>query len=177
MRLRLLASAVFAAVSLSACAAASQEPTRDGAPQAACSAVERPPVQAGEHLIGDQAPPVPYSSSPPTSGWHASGAFSITVHRPGNPLPEPKQVSVLEAGGVVVAYRQLPDADRTALERHIRAAHAGRVAVTPYDQLQPGQMAFTAWGTLQRCDGLDLAALDAFVDAYADKEPDVPGTR
>ena len=133
-------------------------------------------MEAGKYLIGDQAPPVPYSSSPPSSGWRASGAFSITVHCPATRLLEPKQVSVLEAGGVV-ASRELPDGDRTALERHIRAAHAGRVAVTAYDELQPGQMAFTAWGTLQRCDGLDLAALDAFVDAYADKEPDVPGTR
>jgi hypothetical protein len=86
------------------------------------------------------------------------------------------QVSVLEAGGVVVTYRDVPDADRTALEEHVGATYAGRVAVTPYDQLEPGQVAFTAWGTLQRCDGLDLSTLDAFVDAYADKEPDVPGT-
>ena len=174
MMLRLLTSAV-AVVSLSACGVAAQEPTRDRAAEAACSAVERPPVQAGEHLIGDRAPPVPYNSSPPTSGWHASGAFAIAVQPADEPLPEPTQVSVLEAGGVVVTYRDLTDADRARLEDHARTDYAGRVAVTPYDQLEPGDVAFTAWGTLQRCDGLDLSALDAFVDAYAAEEPDVPG--
>jgi hypothetical protein len=175
MTLRLLVEAV-AAVSVSACTAtATHEPAGGRAVEAACSPVERPPVQAGEHLIGDREPPVPYSSRPPTSGWHASGAFSITVHAPDEPLPEPTQVSVLEAGGVVVTYRDVPDADRAALEDHVEVDHAGRVAVTPYDQLQPGQVAFAAWATLQRCDGLDLSALDAFVAAHADEEPDVPG--
>jgi hypothetical protein len=174
MTLRLVVGAV-AALFLSACAAAAQEPTRDGAARAVCSPVERPPLQAGEHLIGDREPPVPYSSRPPTSGWHASGAFSITVHAPGDPLPEPTQVSVLEAGGVVVTYRDVPDEDRVRLEQHVRANHAGRVAVTAYNQLEPGQVAFAAWGMLQRCDGLDLSALDAFVAAHADESPDVPG--
>jgi hypothetical protein len=117
---------------------------------------------------------MPYSSSPPTSGWHASGAYSITVQAPDDPLSEPAQVSVLEAGGAVVTYRDLPDVDRTALEEHVATNHAGRVAVTPYDQLQPREVAFAAWGTLQRCDGLDLAALDAFIAAHTE-QADVPG--
>jgi hypothetical protein len=102
------------------------------------------------------------------------------LHRrasPGRSTAKPKQVSVLEAGGVVVTYRDVSDGDRRRLEEHVRANHAGRVAVTPYDQLEPGQIAFTAWGTLQRCDGVDLSALDAFVATYADEEPDVPGRR
>lgn len=165
--------AAVAAMSLSGCVGAA--PTPDRAAKAGCDPVERPRLQAGEHLIGDQTPPVPYSSSPPTSGWHASGALSIAVHPPRDPLSEPRQVSVLEAGGVVVAYRDLPDEDRMRVAEHVRAKHAGRVAVTPYDQLGPGQVAFTAWGTLQRCHGLDLAALDAFVAAYADEDLDAQG--
>lgn len=205
MKLQLLV-AVFAAITLTACADEAPEPVSDvtqpATPQpapspvqtaaapsptasspspspvadVACAPVERPALQSGEHLIGDQEPPVPYNSTPPTSGWHASGAFTIDVQPPDDPLPEPRQVSVLEAGGVVVAYRDLPDEDRTRLEDHVRAHHEGRVAVTAYDQLDPGEVAFTAWGTLQRCDGVDLEALDAFVAEHAEDEVHTPGT-
>lgn len=148
----------------------------DGAAAVVCSSVDEPPQQSGSHLIGDREPPVPYSSTPPTSGWHASGAFTIDVRGSDDPLSEPMQVSVLEAGGVVVTYRDLPEAERAMLEEHVRQHHDGRVAVTPYPELDPGQVAFTAWGTLQRCAGLDLAALDAFVAEHADEEPDTPGS-
>jgi len=148
----------------------------DEAAAVACDPIEEPPQQSGSHLIGDREPPVPYSSTPPTSGWHASGAFTIAVHGPDDPLSEPMQVSVLEAGGVVVTYRDLSNDERTTLEEHVRQHHDGRVAVTPYPQLDPGHVAFTAWGTLQRCPELDLAALDAFVAEHADEDPDTPGT-
>jgi predicted small lipoprotein YifL len=143
----------------------------------ACGPVELPPVQGGEHLIGDQEPPVAYSSTPPTSGWHSSGAFEIGVFGEDAPLSEPQQVSVLEVGGAVATYRDLPDADRAALEGLATGEYAGRLAVTPYDALEPGQVALTAWGTLKICDRLDLDTVAAFVDAYADEAPEVPGAR
>lgn len=121
-------------------------------------------------MIGAQDPPVPYSSTPPTSGWHAAGPPSIAVHGSEEPLPEPGQVSVLEAGAVVVTYRGLSGEDRSRLEAHVLDHHDGRVAVTPYDALDHGQVAFTAWGVVQRCSGLDLAALDGFVAEHADPE-------
>jgi len=126
-------------------------------------------------MLGDRPPPVPYASTPPTSGWHASGAFTIDVRGSSEALSEPQQVSVLEAGGVVATYRDLPEDDRGALEESATMAYPGRVAVTPYDRLEEGEVAFTAWGALQRCDGLDLDALAAFVDTYADPEPAAPG--
>ncbi len=104
----LLVGAV-AAMSLSGCIGAAPTPDR---PRRWVVIRSRGHDCRREDLIGDQGPPVPYSSSPPTSGWHASGAFSIAVHRPGDPLSEPMQVSVLGAGGVVVAYRDLLDEDR-----------------------------------------------------------------
>jgi len=143
----------------------------------ACGPVELPPVQGGEHLIGDQPPPVPYNSTPPTSGWHSSGAFEIGVFHRDAPLSEPQQVSVLEVGGAVATYRDLPQADRAALEGLATGEYAGRLAVTPYDELEPGQVALTAWGTLKTCDRLDLGTVAAFVDAYAGEAPEVPGAR
>jgi hypothetical protein len=140
------------------------EPAATPAP--ACGAIENPPQQAGSHLIGDTEPPVPYSSIPPTSGWHTSGALDVSIHSVDDPLSEAAQVSVLEADGVVVAYHDLPEDDVAALEAVVRERYDGQVAVTPYDKLEPGQVAFTAWGTLQVCDGLDLAALESFAQEH-----------
>ncbi len=138
---------------------------------ASCGSIRRPPLQSGSHLIGDQAPPVPYSSQPPTSGWHASGHVAVDVRGAADALTGPQQVSVLEAGGVVVSHGTLPDREARRLARHIRRHHRGRVAVTPYAELGDGRVAFTSWGVLQRCDGVDLEALDAFVERFGPEGP------
>ena len=165
-----------AVVGLTALAVACSQPAQSAVPTATedCAAPEMPTLQGGDHLIGDRPPPVPYSSTPPTSGWHSSGAFDIAVQPQEDPLSEPEQVSVLEAGAVVVTYGRLADADRDALESHARQ-YVGRIAVTPYDKLREGEVAFTGWGALQRCDALDLDALDRFVTTYADEQPNSPG--
>lgn len=118
---------------------------------------------------------MPYSSKPPTSGWHSSGHFDVDVNDADRPLSEPDQVSVLEANGVVVAYHDLPADAITVLGDHVRETLDGRVAVTPYDELDGGQVVFTGWGVLQRCDGVDLAALDRFVRGHGTGEPIEPG--
>lgn len=158
-----------------ACGSEQEEQAPTVVTAAACQEPEQVPVQGGQHLIGDEQPPVPYNSTPPTSGWHASGTFDIAVHGPDDPLSEPQQVSVLEVGGVVVTHRDLPEDERQRLEQHVSDQYAGRVAVTPYEPLEPGTVAFTAWGVLQRCEGLDVDALDAFVAAHAEEQPAVPG--
>ena len=146
-----------------------QQPAPAASPGATgrCEAAEPQPVQHGSHLVGDAEPPVPYSTTPPTSGWHASGSVPVAVQPARRPLSEPELVSVLEAGGVVVSHRGLDRSQRRRLAAHVRRRWPGRVSVTGYDQLADGQVVFTAWGVLQRCDGVDLAALDAFAEAYA----------
>jgi hypothetical protein len=187
MPLRAVPGVILATLLLVACPEPPPAPVLDqveaGAPEAAedapgaagCDDVERPPVQGGEHLIGDQEPPVAYSSTPPTSGWHASGALEVRIHDEHDSLSEPQQVSVLEAGGVVVTHHGLAEGDRRRLEEFISQRYEGRVAVTPYDQLEPGDVAVTAWGVLQRCHGVNLEAVEAFVQEYAAGEPVIPG--
>ncbi len=140
-----------------------------------CGDIERPALQAGSHLIGGREPPVPYSSRPPTSGWHASGRFDVDVRDVDDPLTEPEQVSVLEADGVVVSYGPLFGGEVAALADHVAERYAGRVALTPYGQLDEGEVVFTSWGVLQRCDGVELAALDTFVQRFGTAEPIEPG--
>ncbi len=171
MRCRAAAVVCLVAGLLAGCAT-SQPPSRTPGATAACAAPEFPQLQFGSHLLGDTEPPVPYSSTPPTSGWHASGAIPITIAE----LTEPQQVSVLEVGAVVVTHDGLTDADRTALEQHVTNRYSDRVAVSPYEPLDDAAVVFAGWGVMQRCDALDLAALDVFVDVYAVEDPEVPGT-
>lgn len=139
--------------------------TSAAAPTAAgCEPVQRPQLQEGSHLIGDAAPPVPYSSSPPTSGWHASGRpidFAAYVE----PVSEPDQVQALEQGGVVVAYDPaLPDDQVGGL--NLIPGEVDRVVVTPYPDA-PAPVTMTAWGVLQACDAVTAADVAAFRDAHA----------
>jgi hypothetical protein len=137
-----------------------------GGATAHCGPVETIPIQGEGHLVGDQDPPVAYSSTPPTSGWHASGDVAFTVYD--DPLREPEQVTVLELGGVVISYHDLEDAAVTQLRDLVTGELDGQAALTPYDALEPGKVALTAWGTLQTCDAVDPAAITAFVAAHAE---------
>ncbi|MGH8908031.1 MAG: DUF3105 domain-containing protein [Egibacteraceae bacterium] len=132
----------------------------------ACGPVERPRVQGGGHLLGDREPPVPYSSTPPTSGWHASGAPLLGRAGADDPLSEPEQVSVLEAGGIVISYRDISADDLSALQS-VEREFPDQIALTPYANLQPGQVALTAWGILQRCDRVDPGVVRSFIETYA----------
>lgn len=132
---------------------------------ARCGPVEFPQVQFGSHLIGDAAPPVPYSSTPPTSGWHQSGLPPVGIFT--DAVPETRQVSALEAGGVVVTHNGLAPQDVAALADHVRESGVeDQVVVTPYGAIDPGEVVLASWGALQRCEGLDLDALDTYVAAY-----------
>lgn len=130
-----------------------------------CGVVETIPIQGEGHLVGDQDPPVPYNSTPPTSGWHTSGDIPIEVAS--EPLTEPEQVTVLELGGVVVAHNGLDPSERTTLEDLLTEEYPGEAASTEYDKLEEGEVALTSWGRLQHCDALDLEAVEAFIAAYA----------
>lgn len=129
----------------------------------ACAAEEHPPLQAGSHLIGDAEPPVPYSSVPPTSGWHASGVPDPGVHT--EPLTDPAIVSLLEIGLVVAVYDpERLDADGVAdLAELATSSHAGRLNVAPSAVPLPTALTLTAWGVLQRCDEVAPDAVTTFV--------------
>lgn len=164
MRLLRRGALLLAVLGLVACGQMPAEPTvAQAVPEDGCGELERPPQQAGSHLIGDAQPPVPYSSTPPTSGWHSSGALDVTIHGEDDPLLEPEQVSVLEAEGVVITYRGIDDGDVERIEELVRDRYDGRVAMSPYEPLPDGQIALTAWGVLQRCGALDMAAVETFL--------------
>ncbi len=130
-----------------------------------CEPPEEQQLQEGSHLLGDHEPPVPYTSTPPTSGWHSSGR-PLDPGAYTEPVSEPQQVRVLEQGGVVVAYDpSLSDDDVGQLQRI--AGEVDRVVVTPYEPAMPTPVTLTAWGVLQRCQSVTAADVAAFRDAHA----------
>ncbi len=135
-----------------------------GAPASeVCTDQERPRLQEGSHLLGDTPPPVPYSSIPPSSGWHRSGQPSLGVQE--QPLSDPELVSALEAGHVVVAYdpARVSEAEVTRLHELATSTFTDRLTVTPYEQTMASGLAYIGWGVIRRCEQLDEAALGAFV--------------
>ena len=165
--------ALVAALSLLAagCADESRRSATYGGGGPGCGEAQHPDEQGGGHLLGDAAPPVPYSSTPPTSGWHASGNPDRGVHGEEAPLSEPEQVTILELGGIVITWNGLAAQERAELEGYV-AANAEDVASTPYDKLGEGEVAVAGWGVLQRCRGVDLQAIEAFVAEHQGGGPE-----
>lgn len=139
----------------------------DSGATASCGPVETFPLQGEGHLVGDQEPPVPYNSTPPTSGWHVSGDVAFTVSDEAEPLTQPEQVTVLELGGALITYNGIDDAQRDELAALVTEEFPGQAAMTSYDALEEGEMALTSWGRAQRCSQPDVAAARAFIAAYA----------
>lgn len=164
--LRRVAPLVAVVVTLAAgCSGADEDVPSPSAPPvvAGCSAEEHPPLQAGSHLLGDTDPPVPYSSVPPTSGWHASGVPAAGVHD--EPLTDPEIVALLEVGQVVAVYDpgQLDEEAAAELEELAVTGHEGRLSVTPANTDLPSPVALAAWGVLQRCEVVSAEAVTGFV--------------
>lgn len=127
-----------------------------------CEPVEYPPVQVGQHIIGDADPPGTYSSVPPTSGWHTS-----SMPEPGRaatPLRDAEIVAALE-GGLVVATvdPEVLAATDDAVVDDLLEQFPDRLVVTPYDADIPTDVALLTWGGMQRCERLEPGAVTAFV--------------
>lgn len=143
-----------------------------GGAAAACGPVEHPELQGGGHLIGDAEPPVPYSSTPGTSGFHAAGAPPTGVFD--DPLTEPQIVLSLEVGQAVAAYdpQRLSDGDVTRLEELATGPLADRLTVTPFEGDMGAAVTLNAWGTRQPCSSVDPDAVGTFVDEFGGGGPE-----
>ncbi len=164
---RALAGLVVAAVSVVGCGgepSATTTPTSDRVgvvdSETGCGPVEHPPIQVASHLVGDADPPSPYTSTPPTSGWHAPEAPG-----PGQldePLRDAEVVAALESGIVVLALSPGADVD-DMMVGDLVAQFPDRLLVVPYPTAMPTAVALLTWGGLQRCDVLDRATVTSFV--------------
>lgn len=162
------AAMLAAAVLLSGCGFTAE----DGS--ASCGPVEHPELQGGGHLLGDREPPVPYSSTPGTSGFHAAGAPRTGVLPRDEPLSEPHIVLAVEVGQVVAAYDpdRLPDEDIQQLEELATGPLQGELTVTAFEGDMGAALTLNAWGTRRPCAAVDVATVRGFVEEHGGQGPD-----
>jgi hypothetical protein len=130
----------------------------------ACAAAITEPLDSTsfQHVIGDAE--LTYQSDPPTSGPHKAGPVVGGVLD--EPLPRPRQVGQLEAGGILLQHRDLSADELAALS----TLAAEDVAVVPNADL-PSRVVATSWLHKQVCDGVDVAALQQFVTDHRGQGP------
>ncbi len=133
----------------------------------ACGPVVHDPLDPASavHVLPG-APPPSYQTDPPTSGAHQPGP---AVPGPATePVPLQVQVGQLEAGRVLIQYHDLGADEVDQLE----ALDSDEVLVAPAESL-PGdtRVAATAWVTHQHCTGVDVEALERFIDHFSGGGP------
>ena len=117
-----------------------------------------------------------YSTSPPTSGPHLSFTWPCDFYNVDYTDPVTEQVGVpdrrivhnMEHGHVVISYNLTDQKDIERLQRvHLGLSdHALWLITRPYDKIEEGTVAMTAWGVLDVFDGVDEQRIEAFYDAY-----------
>jgi hypothetical protein len=101
-----------------------------------------------------------FKTDPPTSGPHVSGA--VPTGLVDGALPGAVQVAILEAGDVIVQYRDLTGDDLDEVK--LFAGH--QVVVAPNPDL-PAPVIATAWTYKLTCDALDIDAIETFIADHA----------
>ena len=133
---------------------------------AACIELREPEDPSSQqHVIDDDG--VQYLTTPPTSGPHIAGPTPSGVLQ--NPVAEPIQVRLLEAGGVMVNHDpQLPEATIAELS----TLAGDNFVVAPSASVLDHPIVVTAWTWKLICTSADLDAIETFA---TNRAADAPG--
>jgi hypothetical protein len=128
-----------------------------GGGSAGCGQPFREPLHANslQHIIDPSS--AKFDTDPPTSGPHlfTPPARGVVTRQ----LLPAEQVTVLEAGDVLVQYRDAADAPA------VEALRQTWVTIAPNASLKERVVA-TAWTYKLECRAVDTAALQRFIDAH-----------
>ncbi len=109
---------------------------------------------------------VTYTTIPPTSGDHWSGSTQCGFYQ--EEVRDEIVMHNTEHGNVIMSYNLTDPADVTKLKdisNNIK--DSGDWLVTRYyPKLQPGEVALTVWGIMDKFAGIDEARITKFVDTY-----------
>ena len=127
---------------------------------------ERFRSQGNVHVaLGTQTPP--YSTDPPTSGWHTPGIAGWGAYVDEAPHDQ-ELVHNMEDGGVILWYAAgTPEENQervTALQ-NVLGSRWPRTVIVPREGLEPTYV-LTAWTRMQRFEEIDPDGMRAFVAAY-----------
>ena len=112
---------------------------------------------------------IDYSTTPPTSGphWGTPEWADCGIHEA--QVPDERIVHNMEHGQVVISYN-LPDEEDAA--RLLEVAEGlpdmeSWTVVRPYDKIEEGTVAVTAWGVMDIVQGVDEDRIKQFYTEYA----------
>jgi hypothetical protein len=137
---------------------------------ALCQPIQSFPTQSRDHIAPGQPHP-PYSSNPPTSGWHWANPQDWGAYQ--TPQVQEQLVHNLEHGGIVIQYNDL-SGDETQQLIDLFKQDSYHLILAPYPGLPSNvRVALTAWDHLQTCTGVDPSAIRAFINAFRNKGPEL----
>jgi len=135
---------------------------------ATCGQAHAEPLDPNLRHVIASGPEPQYPTDPPTSGPHTPGAL------PGGaltqPLSRPSQVGALEAGLVLIQYRDLGNSDVNTLSQ----LAGDKVVVAPNPDL-PDRVVATAWLNKQVCSAVDVPELRGFIRNRQGRGPGTDG--
>jgi len=137
-------------------------------------------MQGNIHIAHGQFSPMPYNSTPPTSGPHYSDIVAWQLYE--QPFPYEQLVHNLEDGGVIIYYQcaeacpDLVEQLRTLVQPYQETGR--RVVVAPNDptwtligEVKPhtdmdAPIAVVAWRKLLKLDAVDAEKITQFIEAF-----------
>lgn len=116
-----------------------------------------------------------YNSLPPTSGphWETNWA-SCGFYDDESKVPDERIVHNLEHGQIVISHNLGTQIDIDALKDITRDLSNRRswLIVRPYSSLQPGEIAITAWGWLDKFNEVNPNRIQDFYEAHVNNGPE-----
>jgi Protein of unknown function (DUF3105) len=168
------AAAVAAAIALAACGEEESEPSASTSTTStvaggigSCGAIEEVEVPQPVQHENREFTATDYETNPPAGGDHTDAALGAGTFYP-EPPPLGQTVHLLEHGAVVGWTNGVSPADRTAIEEEFdelfKEGYYQLAVVENADMEVP--FALSAWGALQRCEEVDVAAIRPFVEEW-----------
>lgn len=139
---------------------------------------EQVPIMGNEHITTGQRFTA-YNSTPPTSGphWSERGKAPIGWGAYTTQQPDEAVVHNLEHGGVLIAYNGISSEDVANL-KSLRARYprdkygAVKIVIEPYDRLESGTIALTAWGWIDKMQSYEERRIISFIAAHINRGPE-----
>ena len=116
-----------------------------------------------------------YNSIPPTSGAHwGTGWARCGIYDNEEEVPDPRIVHNLEHGQVVINHNLTEEVEIDRLKDVARSLSKRRswMIMRPYARLSEGEVALTAWGWLDRFEGVEEERIRGFYNAHVNKAPE-----
>ena len=128
-------------------------------------------IQVREHInVGEGHDP--YSSNPPSSGWHYGQTAQAGFYGVDETVPDENVIHNLEHGDIWIAY--LPSVSEAA-RSELREFAAGKVIITPRET-NDFDVALVAWGRVDSFNleggGVQGQRIEDFITRYANRGPE-----